>query len=234
MWKDLLKVKHIYMAGRKLEIRNGENTLFWQDCWLGGQALCTKFPVLYELYESKQITVAEYLRRNGLLTFRRWLPTILQEQWEMLKQHALEVPIYHEQDKVSWKWGNKCVFTVKSTYDKLTSDDSGDSYSRIWKAKLPYKIKIFLWLIEQKAILTRDNMVRRNWPGNPSCNFCNNDESINHLFFTCPTAKVVWSIVARSIGAINIPSSFDQFWNWCISWIPASIQLHAYVLAAIC
>jgi len=75
----------------------------------------------------------------------------------------------------------KVFFSVKSTYD--SSDDNGDSFSRIWKAKLPYKIKIFLWLIEQGAILTKDNTVRRRWPGNPSCCFCDNMESINHLCF---------------------------------------------------
>ena len=44
----------------------------------------------------------------------------------------------------------KVFFSVKSTYD--SSDDNGDSFSRIWKAKLPYKIKIFLWLIEQGGL----------------------------------------------------------------------------------
>ena len=91
MWKDLLKVKHIYMAGRKLEIRNGENTLFWQDCWLGGQALCTKFPVLYELYESKQITVAEYLRRNWM--FGRVVPYPLLEE-PLSSTHLCPAPLF--------------------------------------------------------------------------------------------------------------------------------------------
>jgi hypothetical protein len=37
-------------------------------------------------------------------------------------------------------------FSVKSIYDLLTSTDCGDSFTRIWKAKVPYKNKIFLWL----------------------------------------------------------------------------------------
>jgi len=234
VWKDLMKVKHIYMAGRKIELQNGENMRFWQDSWLGDQPICAKFPILYELSEVKNISVGEFIRKNGLITFRRWLLTILQEQWEVLKQHALATPLSQNQDKVSWKWSQKGIFSVKSTYDRLTSNDNGDSFSRIWKAKLPYKIKIFLWLIEQGAILTKDNMVRRRWPGNPSCCFCDNLESINHLFFSCPTAKVIWSIVAKSIGATNVPNSVAQFWNWCRHWIPASTQIHAYVLAAIC
>ena len=89
----------------------------------------------------------------------------------MLKQHALNFPFTQNQDKVSWKWSLRGVFIVKSTYDRLTSDDNGESYSRIWKAKFPYKIKIFIWLIEQGAILTKDNVLRRKWVGDPSSSF---------------------------------------------------------------
>jgi hypothetical protein len=32
----------------------------------------------------------------------------------------------------------------------------------IWKAKIPLKIKIFIWMVAQKAILTKDNMIIRN------------------------------------------------------------------------
>ena len=127
----------------------------------------------------------------------------------MLKQHALNFPFTQNQDKVSWKWSLKGVFIVKSTYDRLTSDDNGESYSRIWKAKFPYKIKIFIWLIEQGAILTKDNVLRRKWVGDPSSSFCDDMESTNHLFFTCHTAKVAWSIVCSYIGADNTPNSLD-------------------------
>jgi hypothetical protein len=42
-------------------------------------------------------------------------------------------------------------------YDHLSRDEVGVSFSRIWRSKLPKKIKIFMWLLEQKAILTKDN-----------------------------------------------------------------------------
>jgi hypothetical protein len=48
---------------------------------------------------------------------------------------------------------------VKSVYDHLTRDDKGLPYNRVWRAKIAEKIKIFMWLIERKYILTKDNMV---------------------------------------------------------------------------
>ena len=72
---------------------------------------------------------------------------------------------------------------MKSLYNALTKNDSGPTHSHIWKGKIPPKIKMFLWLIENKAILTKDNMLKRKWVGSPTCHFCNQNESINHLFF---------------------------------------------------
>jgi len=70
------------------------------------------------------------------------------------------------------------------------------------------------------AVLTKDNMVKRKWTGDPTCYFCDKAENLSHLFFQCSNAKAVWAIVAKCIGADNIPCSFEQCWNWCDVWIP--------------
>uniref|UniRef100_K3XUC1 Reverse transcriptase zinc-binding domain-containing protein n=1 Tax=Setaria italica TaxID=4555 RepID=K3XUC1_SETIT len=31
------------------------------------------------------------------------------------------------------------------------------------------------------AILTKDNMLKRKWQGDPSCNFCDQEETADHL-----------------------------------------------------
>jgi hypothetical protein len=80
---------------------------------------------------------------------------------------------------------------VKSVYDHLSRGDVGPSFSRVWRSKLPEKIKIFMWVLEQKAILTKDNMIRRKWQGDPGCYFCGNPEDCDHLMFTCPILRVV-------------------------------------------
>jgi hypothetical protein len=60
-------------------------------------------------------------------------------------------------------------FLVKSVYDHLTKDDAGVACKRVWKAKIPEKMNIFMWLPEQKVVLTQDNMIRRKWQGSPAC-----------------------------------------------------------------
>jgi hypothetical protein len=50
-------------------------------------------------------------------------------------------------------------------YLALISDNRVRLNSTIWKLKLPLKIKIFLWPLECGVILTKDNLIRRNWVG---------------------------------------------------------------------
>jgi hypothetical protein len=74
----------------------------------------------------------------------------------------------------------------------------------IWKVKIPEKIRIFMWLVEQKAILTKDNMIKRKWTTDPGCYFCGQfDTTTDHLLFDFPMSKVVWGLHYASIKPLG-------------------------------
>jgi hypothetical protein len=77
-------------------------------------------------------------------------------------------------------------------------------------------------------------MLRRGWSGNTKCQFCDENETILHLFFTCPAAKFVSSSVARSIGAPTRPGSFAQYFWWIPQFLPVSRNVQIAGVAAIC
>jgi hypothetical protein len=91
-----------------------------------------------------------------------------------------------------------------------------------------------MWLVEQDAILTKDNMLKRNWHENPNCYFCNTTESSIHLFFECPVAKATWGIVAISLGHTSHPCSYEQFWRWVTMALPGGDDFYMLGVAAIC
>lgn len=63
IWKDLLKVRHIYLGGRNIKPGNGTKTLFWTDVWLGEIPLCSKLSTLFELCVEKTITLNTFLAK---------------------------------------------------------------------------------------------------------------------------------------------------------------------------
>jgi hypothetical protein len=126
------------------------------------------------------------------------------------------------------------VFSLNSLYNALTQSDSSSAHKIIWKSKVPPKIKIFIWLMTNDAILTKDNRIRRKWVGDPKCHFCDQTETVDHLFFTCHIAKVIWGVIAIILGATNIPTSISQCWEWCKLWLPLGKKFHVWGVSAVC
>lgn len=88
--------------------------------------------------------------------------------------------------------------------------------------------------MDRGATLTKDNMLKRNWNGDPKCRFCDSLETTEHLFFQCPTARVVWGITAQCLGASTIPCNIRQYWNWIAKYLPNGNNVYTFGLAAIC
>lgn len=137
--------------------------------------------------------------------------------------------MYDGKDIIKWKWGKLGNFSVRSVYEALIKNDSGRNFKAIWKGNIPNKIKIFLWLMKNNTILTKDNMIRRKCRGDPKRYLCEMIKNIDHLFFSCPTARVVWAVVAQVCCATNIPSCLKQCWKW----IPNAMKFYALGIAAI-
>lgn len=67
----------------------------------------------------------------------------------------------------------------------------------IWKSKIPFKIKIFLWLVKHKKVLTKVTMSNRGWNGDTACGCCGLPESTDHLFVECPLVRTIWIWIAN-------------------------------------
>jgi hypothetical protein len=155
-------------------------------------------------------------------------------QWYELASRLNLLRLGEEKDEPVWRWTSNRRFSVKSIYEHLTSDDRGSAYKRIWKSKIPEKIKIFMWLLEQRVVLTKDNMLKRNWYGNPDCYFCGAPESNDHLFFACPIAKVIWGVVACCFKQKTRPVTYDHYWVWIKSALLGGEHVYMLGVAAIC
>jgi hypothetical protein len=88
-------------------------------------------------------------------------------------------------------------------------------------------------MVLNNAILTKDNMIKRKWSGNPTYYFCTLPGSAEHLFFHCNIAKAVWAVFAICFGANNVPNSISQCWNWSEKWLPGGNKFHSLGIAAI-
>jgi hypothetical protein len=191
-WKSLLQVKDTYLAGRKIVLNGGDLVRFWQDPWEDKPPVCVMFPDLFDICQLQECTVKFFVENGKTLPFRRRLHGRLLDQWNQVLAYFEQLSLSNVPDVVLWRFTKNAKFSTKSVYEYLERDLSGADNKLIWKAKLPLKIQIFMWQVFRDAIPTRYNMKKRNWQGNPVCSFCNQVETLEHLFFSCSFAKSTW------------------------------------------
>lgn len=107
-----------------------------------------------------------------------------------------------------WRWEKTDIFSIHSMY--LFYKHGGmvcRSTETIFRIKAPLKVRLFVWLTKNNAILTWDNLQKRGWKGPGKCVMCNNNSaSVIHLFFECVWARRAWDHIfdINSFNNINI------------------------------
>jgi hypothetical protein len=102
----------------------------------------------------------------------------------------MNVHLNEEKDDFMWGLTNLGQYTIKSLYLDLINDDTKYLKKYIWKMKVPLKIKISMWFLHRKEILTKDNLIRRNWIGRESCYFVMRRNQYNTYFLTVLSQKL--------------------------------------------
>lgn len=127
-------------------------------------------------------------------------------------------------------WGSSKIFSTKSVCEWLEIWLAGCDYRWVWKSKMPFKIQFFLWQLSQDAVLTRDVMKRRKWPGNPRYSVWNEWET-SHLFFLWPHARTVWRSVSAVLGTEVCPSNIT-FGSISPGCMPFYLSLRKFIRLA--
>jgi hypothetical protein len=150
------------------------------------------------------------------MTFRRGLNDNKWIQWLHLCQRLITINLTTESDSFIWKLNDSGVFTVKSMYLDMMNGHTIYLRKYLWKLKIPLKINFFMWFLNNKVLLTKDNLAKRKWNGCQKCCFCDSMETINHLFVYCPFVKIIWRMMYLTYNIpppANITNMFGRWLN---------------------
>ncbi|KAL8470805.1 hypothetical protein ACS0TY_033399 [Phlomoides rotata] len=114
----------------------------------------------------------------------------------------------------SWTGSGNGVFNTKDAYrgeamDIVPKWEKSESiaFKRLWKIAAPRSHQAIVWKILNKKMPTRVELQRRGViPANGEilCPLCGrDDESIEHLFFTCPSTHKVWTGIYAWLGVVT-------------------------------
>jgi hypothetical protein len=232
-WSGLMEVKKLVLERGWFQVQDGSQTRLWEDHWLGKEPLSVKYPALYNLVRKKNMSVAQVLGTTPLnVSFRRALIGVNWDNWLCLVRSVLEVNLNNLRD--SFRWTTSKKFSVKDMYNDLVLRSGTPVNCWAWKVKIPLKIKMFIWYLKNGVVLTKDNLVKRQWKGCTKCCFCDVSESIQHLFFDCPMAKLMWGIVCFTFGIKKPTNVGHLFGPWLRSFSKKQRYLVLVGVAAFC
>ena len=224
-----MKVKQSLFNRTNVVIGNGASTRFWEDTWLGETPLAIQYPSLYRIVQRREVFVATVFQSIPLnIQFRRSLVGNRWEDWLRLVRRLMDVHLSQQPDELRWKLTRSGVFTVKSMYIDVINSSSIPTSKHVWDVKVPLKIKVFMWFVHKQVILTKDNLIKRNWTGPTRCSFCDRDETIKHLFFDCPFARVLWRTVHIAFN-ITPPNSVTTLFGTWLTGIEPELARHIRV-----
>jgi hypothetical protein len=208
-WKGIMKAKDDVFKRGSFTVGDGMKTRFWEDTWLGDTPLNIQYASLYNAATTKNVLVADVLgnvplniRFNRILTGDRW------DAWISLVRRLMAVHLTNEPDSFVWK------LSSTSLYADYLNGHTVFLKKYLWKMKVPLKIRIFMWFLYNKVILTKDNLAKRRWNGCTDCVFCGQRETIDHLFIACHFSRLVWRVVHFTFNIPPPMNIINLFGNW--------------------
>ena len=139
------------------------------------------YPRIYDICFDHKITVHEAIQKGWKgFKFRRTLYVETLELWNTLKSRCEKIKMNEGKDKITWTLTADNEFSVRSLYKELITLGLKFPQKYLWKIKVPAKIKVFLWLVNKKSILTGDVLLKKGWKGGKEFVLCGHEENINH------------------------------------------------------
>jgi hypothetical protein len=142
-----MEVKKLVLERGRFQVKDGSQSRFWEDLWLGKKLLMEKYPTLYNIVRKKKVSVGQVLSITLLnIFFRRALVGDNWDKWLRLVESVLMVHLNDHRD--SFRWTARKIFSVKNMYNDLVLKSGTLVNSWTWKAKIPVKIKIFFGILK--------------------------------------------------------------------------------------
>lgn len=192
-WRSILAGRKALQIGLIRRIGDGRSTNIWSDRWItgavGGKPICRKEGAMANL-------VNELIEPEG----GRWNQQALEQNLIHFDAQAVQRISLGRPQEDFWAWESERhgLYTVRSAYRVLAEKEaqerdfkSGQAdhsagnnnpvWRKLWKTKVPPKVRVFWWRVLHEFIPSRANLHYRHIERLDNCEFCGaNKETTFH------------------------------------------------------
>ena len=110
---------------------------------------------MFNTVRRKRDTIAQVCNLSSLnISFRRNLMGNNLRNWNRIVASLLEFNLQDGQDQLIWSLHSSGQYSVRSLYAVLVNNGVQVTH-KIWKSKIPARIKVFLWYLKRGVVLLR-------------------------------------------------------------------------------
>lgn len=209
-WKCILRCRNTLKKGIRWRVGDGKQISFWYDNWCANDCLANLLP---SGQFDTNIKVYSFIT-----TDRTWdvpkLQSILPNDLVQIVR-GTPIPSHSTEDTICWGLTSSGDFSTKSAtwLAHGFSKDLSPAWDCkwVWKINVPPKLRVFLWQICHKGLSVRGELIKRGMSMDPCCPLCQNDiETLEHLFFDCPSTASLWN--------------YANSHNWISNWNPVGLD----------
>lgn len=214
IWRSILDGREVLKQGLIRRIGDGNLTHVWNDNWLPREAMLRH---IAPRQVDKPELVSELIDQVTL----SWNEQKLAEHFLPMDADIIrKIPLATTRfdDCWSWFWEKNGNFSVRSAYRMLihtrnrreiwleggagSSNPLAEerSWTRMWKHKIPVKVKVFAWRLARQSLPTADVAHHRNMAQESTCLVCGvHEDSWRHSLLECRMARSVWVLVDEDL-----------------------------------
>ncbi|XP_052627091.1 uncharacterized protein LOC128133622 [Lactuca sativa] len=196
-----------------INIKSGNNTLFWYDHWIGDNSLKSKYPNLFELESQKRCRVADRVgSRNHKWKWKvRPATRGLESEVNDLNRDVSNVQLKSGMDQWRCNLSSDGIFsvaTVRQLVDKLHTVCSV-APAITWNKLIPIKVICLVWRAAQLRIPIATALERRGIAVSSTlcCSCIGSPECVDHVLINCPFAHKIRSYIWSWCGLTNVQDS---------------------------
>lgn len=223
LWRGVVRgIKEVIWPGHCWVVGDGSKVRFWLDSWVSDQPLIHS--ALGDLSENAKSRLVKDAWIDGMgwdvASLSQLLPgDVIMEIMALALDHVTGAT-----DRLSWKDSVNGDFSVTAAYEMVTRDDVPRPnmecfYNRVWRVVAPERVRIFIWLVSHKVIMTNVERKRRHLSDSDVCSVCKGGlETIMHVLRDCPAMVGIWE---RIVPTRKRTAFFSQS---LLEWLHDNLQ----------
>nr|XP_009596356.1 uncharacterized protein LOC104092452 [Nicotiana tomentosiformis] len=217
IWRRMLNAREEVEHEILWEMKS-RTTNIWHENWTGlgslYHVLHPDFPINEELQEVAELRQGE-----------SWNDHLIDQSFHEDIADHIRINVHYEGnedywDRPYWMATSSGKFTVSGAWPILRHRaDPNQEFKQMWTKGLPFKISFFLWRLWRPK-LANDDMWRRQGQMVMSRYWCcqhPQEETLEHIFLTSPTASKVWNLFIGAAGIdvplIQLKQVIRHWWN---------------------